>query len=187
MSDHDAYFEYLKGRSISGLFYRRLLLYPRLCRNIRGRALDVGCGLGDMLAYRPNTIGVDVNPRTVAFCQKRGLEVHLMTGSAIPFSEQSFDAAVLDNVLEHVADPVPLLTELRRILKPGGALLVGVPGERGYQSDADHKVFYDETKLVTVLRGARFACSRIFHVPWRSATLSRRMRQYCIYGVFVRS
>ena len=72
MTTHDEYFEYLKGRSRLGNVYRKYLLYPALCRRLEGRTLDVGCGIGDMLVHRGNTVGVDVNPRTVEFCKVAG-------------------------------------------------------------------------------------------------------------------
>ena len=65
-------------------------------------------------------------------------------------------------------------------------VLVGVPGERGYASDSDHKVFYDEPTLTAALASAGFAANRVRHVPWRSRMLSRTLRQYCVYAVFRR-
>jgi SAM-dependent methyltransferase len=183
---YDAYFEYLKSRSTLSRMYRRVILYPLLCRHLKGRTLDIGCGVGDMLAFRPNTVGTDVNPKTVAYCMERGLAAFTMEANRLPFRDHEFDSAVLDNVLEHVSDPRPLLREAARILKPAGVLLVGVPGERGYASDADHKVFYDEQALTSAVDAAGFRRMRLFHLPWRSRGLSKRVRQYCIYGVFSR-
>ena len=181
---YDAYFEYLKGRSRLSLFYRRFILYPLLCRYLKGRAVDIGCGVGDMLAFRPNTVGTDINPNTVAYCVERGLTAVAMDMNRLPFPDDEFDSAVLDNVLEHVPDPRTLLRETARILRPAGVLLVGVPGERGYASDADHKVFYDVETLTDTLERSGFRRTKLFHVPWRSRLLSKHVRQYCIYGVF---
>lgn len=184
MSEHDEYFEYLKGRSRAALLYRRWVLYPRLCRHLRGHALDIGCGVGDMLAFRPRTVGADINAKTVEYCRRRGLQVALMAPGSLPFRSHSFDSAILDNVLEHVADPRRLLDETHRVLKPDGVVLVGVPGERGYAWDSDHKVYYDEPKLIGTLRSHGFSCDTSFHVPFRSAALSAAVRQYCMYALF---
>ena len=184
MNDADRYFDYLKRRSKAALIYRRWFLYPRLCRYLRGDAIDIGCGVGDMLAFRPRTVGADVNPRTVEFCRSRGLQAVLMAPDSIPFDRHSFDSAILDNVLEHIADPRPLLEETRRILKPDGVVLVGVPGVRGYSWDSDHKVYYDEPALVRTMQTHGFAHQTSFHVPWRSEALSARVRQYCVYALF---
>ena len=186
MTDADAYFAYLKTRSWRAQLYRRLILYPLLNRHISGAALDVGCGLGDMLDFRPNTVGADVNPHAVDYCRGRGFDARLIEGGCLPFANGSFDTVVLDNVLEHVQNPQPLLDEIRRVLKCGGRVLVGVPGERGYASDSDHKVFYDQPRLTATLAAAGFDANRVLHVPCRSRLLSRTLRQYCVYGVFTR-
>lgn len=187
MDDRQAYFEYLKERSRLALAYRRWWLYPRLCRHLSGKVLDVGCGIGDMLGFRPNTVGVDINTGTVGFCRQRGLDARLMEPDSLPFPDASFDGAICDNVLEHIAVPAALLAEIRRVLTPNARFVVGVPGRRGYDHDPDHKVFYDEATLVATLAMSGFTCIVIFHVPFRCAWLDRNVRQYCVYAVFTRA
>ncbi len=188
MTDHDQYFSYLMHRSRLGELYRKYWLYPRLSRRLTGSALDIGCGIGDMLAFRPGTVGVDVNSRTVEYCCQRGLDAHLMQPDTLPFQASTFDSALLDNVLEHIAEPDRLLGEVLRVVRPGGHLLVGVPGIRGWHSDLDHKIFYDEKNLRSRLEKNGFVHVETFHAPLlKSAWLARRLRQYCIYGVFRRA
>lgn len=187
MADDDGYHDYLLKRSRLGLLYRTNILYPRIAPYLVGRTLDIGCGIGDMLGFRPGTIGVDINPNNVAYCQRNGYEAHLMEQDRLPFPDASFDSAILDNVLEHIAEPGPLLGEIYRILPADGTLIIGVPGELGYASDDDHKIFYDEHALVTCLAAAGYRTETIIHTPVKSALLNRRMRQYCVYGVFKRT
>lgn len=187
MTQYDEYFEYLRQRKRLGLWYRDLWLYPRICRHLSGAVLDVGCGIGDMVRYRPGTLGVDVNPKAVAFCQGLGLAVHRMHPDRLPFGEAAFDGAVLDNVLEHLEEPAPLLAEVRRVLKAEGTFVVGVPGQRGFDSDPDHKRHYPEAALVHAICSAGFELSRIFHQPFRSRLLDQHFRYYAIYGVFRRA
>jgi SAM-dependent methyltransferase len=187
MTDNDEYFEYLSRRSRLGALYRKCWLYPQLSRRLVGRTLDVGCGIGDMLAYRANTVGVDINPRTVAFCNARGSEAHLMNSDHLPFGPHEFESVLMDNVLEHLLDPAPLLAEVHRVLAVKGRLLIGVPGSKGWDSDPDHKVRYDEDSLVDTVQRLGFRHLETFHMPaWRSAWLDRMARQYCIYAVFER-
>ena len=179
---NQVYFEYLMRRSFLGDLYRRYVLYPRLNLHLKGRVLDVGCGIGDMLSYRKNTVGLDVNPLNVDFCQKRQLEAYVMKPDVIPFKDETFDSVLLDNVLEHIEKPSLLFKEIRRVLKPDGILLIGVPGIRGYESDDDHKVFYDEKKLHTLAQKNRFNVNHFFYTPLiKSTFLSKQLRQYCIY------
>ena len=179
---NQVYFEYLMRRSFLGDLYRRYVLYPRLNFHLKGRVLDVGCGIGDMLSYRQNTVGLDVNPLNVDFCQKRQLEAHMMKPDIIPFRDETFDSVLLDNVLEHIEKPSLLFKEIRRVLKPDGILLIGVPGIKGYQSDDDHKVFYDEKKLHALAKKNRFNVNHFFYTPLiKSKFLSKQLRQYCIY------
>lgn len=186
MNNHDSYFSYLQQRSWLGLAYRRWWLYPRLCRYLKGNVIDIGCGIGDMLSFRPRTVGVDINPINVAWCRAHGMNAQVMEPDHLPFSDAEFECALLDNVLEHLQSPMPLLKEIRRILVSDGILVVGVPGKCGYACDPDHKVYYDETALVAVMAKAGLAMETIFYMPIRSDWLDVRMRQYCIYGVFRR-
>jgi SAM-dependent methyltransferase len=187
MTTNDAYFDYLQSRSRLGALYRKHWLYPRLTRRLFGRTLDVGCGIGDMLDFRKDTVGVDINPHTVAFCNARGAQAHLMDSDTLPFDTAAFQSALLDNVLEHLLEPAPLLGEVRRVLRPAGRLLVGVPGQKGWGSDPDHKVRYDEGTLAETVTRLGFRHLETFHMPlFRSQWLDRNMRQYCIYAAFER-
>jgi SAM-dependent methyltransferase len=188
MTEHDQYFEYLMHRSRLGELYRKYWLYPRISGRLTGTTLDIGCGIGDMLAFRPGTVGVDVNQRTVEYCCQRGLDAHLMQPDVLPFADSTFDSVLLDNVLEHIAEPAPLLDEVRRVLRQGGRLLVGVPGIRGWNSDSDHKVYYDEQTLRSRIETSGFGHLETFHTPlWGSAWLAKKLRQYCVYGLFRRA
>lgn len=184
MKNYINYFDYLKKRSVYGLVYRRFYLYPRLCRFLNGRVLDVGCGIGDMLRFRKNTVGVDVNPTSVAWCRSQGFSVYHMETDRLPFSNGVFESVVLDNVMEHLVAPSSLIHEIKRVLVKGGTVIAGVPGKKGFMSDSDHKVFYSEDDLKRMMSESGFMCDRIFCTPIRSEWLNTRMRQYCVYGVF---
>jgi SAM-dependent methyltransferase len=186
--NRDEYFEYLTRRSRLGALYRANWLYPRLSRHLIGRTLDVGCGIGDMLVYRRNTVGVDINPHTVKYCRARGAEAHLMNVDELPFGRGEFDSVLMDNVLEHILEPERLLAEVRRVLVARGRLLIGVPGSKGWSSDPDHKVRYDEDSLASTGHRHGFRLLETFHTPlWRSAWMDRKLRQYCIYASFERT
>lgn len=186
MTASEDYFSYLKGRSLTGLIYRNWWLYPRICRYLPGSVLDVGCGIGDFLRFRRDAIGVDIIPAAVDWCRTLGLDARLMEVNQLPFGDATFDGVVLDNVLEHVAEPHALVTEVVRVLKPTARVVVGVPGRKGYASDPDHKVFYDEAKLVGLLQNYGLKQKKLFHMPVEAKFLDRSLSQYCLYGVFER-
>jgi SAM-dependent methyltransferase len=183
--DNIEYASYLRSRSLTGNLYRKYWLYPRLTKFLKGRTLDIGCGIGDMLGFRTHTVGVDINPHNVAFCKECGHDAQVMLPDLLPFRDTSFDSVLLDNVLEHIAEPTPLLAEIHRVLRPQGVVLIGVPGLRGQACDSDHKVFYDEAALADTADKNGFEVMNVFHMPFGSSLfLSRHLRQYCIYSVW---
>ena len=115
------------------------------------------------------------------------MKLGVMQPDELPFSSGEFDSVLMDNVLEHIPQPERLLSEVHRVLRPDGRLLVGVPGARGWASDPDHKVFYDQDKLSACMAAAAFKTVENFYTPlWRSVWMDRHLRQYCLYGVFSR-
>lgn len=186
MTPKTKYFEYLRGRSSLGFFYRKFILYPKLNKLLEARTLDIGCGVGDFLEFRPDTIGVDINKRCVAWCKEKGMNVKHMKIDILPFEDESFDSIMLDNVLEHINNPDPLLKEVYRVLKKQGKLVVGVPGILGYKYDDDHKTFYSKNDLVSKIGNSGFINQKIFGMPLNLDFLTTKIRQYCIYAQFIK-
>jgi SAM-dependent methyltransferase len=105
------------------------------------RLLDVGCGgawLGDHFG---DYTGIDVSPEAVEAALARGRRALLVDGEEpLPFDEASFDGVVLKDVLEHVADPVVLVREVRRVLRPGGRVFASSPdAQRWVWDDYTHR------------------------------------------------
>jgi SAM-dependent methyltransferase len=180
------YFEYLKTRSKLALFYRTNLVYPALKKVLSGKVLDIGCGIGDFLMCRPNTIGIDINELNVNYCKEQGWEAYPIQNDRFPFPDNSFDGAVLDNVLEHLTEPHITLLEAKRVLKNNARLIIAVPGIKGYTMDDDHKHFYDEVGMNKLLANFGFVNKSYLYRPtfFKSNFFSRKISQYCIYGVF---
>lgn len=97
----------------------------------KGRLLDVGCGSGrwllQMRALGWEVAGVDFDARAVVTARSKGLEVALGTLQQQGFPGSHFDVITLNHVIEHVPDPVEVLAECRRLLKPGGTLVLFTP------------------------------------------------------------
>lgn len=180
------YHNYLLQRSWKSLVYRKIFLYPRIKRHLKGRLLDVGCGIGDFLSCWKESIGLDVNPYNVEYCNNNGLKAVLLQSEHYPFEAQTFDSIVLDNVLEHIAQPDSMMNEISRILSLSGTFIIGVPGIRGYAADDDHKIYYDEISLNSLLQKHGFSNICYFHTPFRSTYLNKKISLYGVYGVFRR-
>lgn len=98
----------------------------------RGRLLDVGCGNGRVLAQMRElgweVMGVEPDSEAVRIAKERfGLDVFQGTLEEAKFPDNSFDAITMNHVIEHVPDPIGLLAECRRVLKPGGKLVMVTP------------------------------------------------------------
>lgn len=182
-SDSD-YFQYLAKRSLVGYLYRKFWLYPNLNSYLHGKTLDVGCGIGDFLGLRKNVVGTDINSKTVDYCKSMGYDVHLMLPDVLPFSDDSFDSIILDNVIEHISDPSMLLVEIARVLKVGGIFVVGVPGELGFALDTDHKQYYSQESISLILTPFKFEHLKTRCMPLPLSFLGERLRSYCIYGIY---
>jgi SAM-dependent methyltransferase len=111
----------------------------------RPRILDVGCGTGanlEMLGRFGEAHGVDVSTDALSFCRARGLE-NVRHGAAekLPYEDGSFDLVTGLDVVEHLDDDVAGLSEMRRVLRPGGRALLFVPAFMflwGVQDDVSH-------------------------------------------------
>jgi SAM-dependent methyltransferase len=81
------------------------------------RVLDIGCGANKI----PGAIGMDINPRTAADV------IHDLDELPYPFDDDEFDEVVGRHVIEHVRDPLAVMSELHRITRPGGMVKIVVP------------------------------------------------------------
>ena len=91
------------------------------------RVLEVGCGPGDA-APRIATSGVeveavDISPRMVELATARGVAARIADVQALPFQDASFDCVLAAWMLYHVPDVDRALSELARVLRPGGRLV----------------------------------------------------------------
>ena len=96
------------------------------------RVLDAGCGTGGWAAMvaAPEVVGVDSSEAAVEAARARGVDARLAEIEALPFDDGTFDVAMCNAVLYHLADPDAGLRELARVLRPGGRFVGGytIPG-----------------------------------------------------------
>lgn len=99
--------------------------------------LDVGCNVGALLAdcAKPypamRLAGVDVNPTAIEKARRLlpAADLHCVDGDRLPFADSAFDCVTCIEVLEHIPTErrAASLKEMRRVLKPGGTLVLRTP------------------------------------------------------------
>jgi ubiquinone/menaquinone biosynthesis C-methylase UbiE len=113
------------------------LLRPWIARRALGRVLDVGCGSGNLLRLLAEAgarvdayAGIDPAPAMLRMAREK-LRVSTIRGGvlaapaeALPFENGRFDTAISVSTLHDWADPLAGLGEIRRVLRPGGELLL---------------------------------------------------------------
>ena len=125
---------------------RRLDLLRRHVDLEGKRILDIGCGIGAFVRrlaeFSKDVYGTDIDRESV----RRGSEalpnLALAVGEHAPFREATFDVILLHEVLEHVDNDVATLKEARRLLAPGGKIVIFCPN-RLYPFET-HGVFFGE-------------------------------------------
>ena len=113
---------------------RRYLLKSLLSGKNPKRILDIGCGTGETLTFlqklfpEARLYGIDTSDKAVAYTKKRGHQ-HVVNASAesIPEKKETFDVILLLDVLEHIRKDSQVLLEVKRVLIPGGILLITSP------------------------------------------------------------
>lgn len=109
--------------------------YEETARIVAGkRVLDLGCNVGYgtevMLATAASAAGLDVSPRSVEAARTRlgkAVDIRLYNGLRSDFPDQSFDAVVSLQVIEHISDYNTYFSEILRLLRPGGVALLTTP------------------------------------------------------------
>ena len=115
----------------NGLTSSAFLWVPR---NVR--VLDVGCGFGESLGYHTargcDVYGVEADENIRRVVEKFGYKVHVGLFDDKVYEQDFFDYVTLDQVIEHVTDPLTTLRGVARILKPGGTAILSTPNAHGW-------------------------------------------------------
>ena len=110
---------------------RRLRLARRYVDLEGRRILDIGCGVGAFVRrlrdYSPYVCGIDIDAERVTEGGREVPDLGLAVGEYLPFRDDSFDIVLLHEVLEHVTDDLATLREARRVLAPGGRVVIFCP------------------------------------------------------------
>lgn len=132
LDSYDAYIDYQIREA-----QRAIPFLARFFDICNAQVLEIGAGRGGKgIAYagagmRVTSLDVDVPSLELGLqaARSRGLDIRFLAGDGtrLPFGAAAFDAILLDSVIEHVLDPLALLQECTRVLKPGGIVFVVFP------------------------------------------------------------
>ena len=145
-----------------------------------GRLLDIGCAWGGYLVRMRElgweVHGIELNPRAAAFAREElGLEnVRCGSFDDLDYPPQHFDVVHMSMVLEHLYDPGGALEKIKRLLRPGGQLILSVPDVSGVEMQLfrhkcytlqvpQHLSHFSPQTLSRFLEKAGFEVERVLH------------------------
>lgn len=159
------------------------------------RALEIGTGTGRLLdalnARGVDATGVELRPDLIDKARRffGPLPIQLVTGTALPYADGSFDVAMSFDVFEHIPDSDAHLAEVHRVLRPGGAYLIQTPNKwtntvfetirwRSFtRFREDHCSLHTLKQLIARLRRSGFE-ARVYDVPVVNAFFREKVRTY---------
>ncbi|HUG54506.1 MAG TPA: class I SAM-dependent methyltransferase [Vicinamibacteria bacterium] len=147
----------------------------------RSRVLDAGCGRSLFTEIRPDwpfsIVAADVDHDLLASRRAEFPAVRWVVGQAhpLPFRDGAFDGLFAGELVEHLADPAAGIDEFRRVLRPGGALVLTTPNrrrlanvvdgsERPYSPDHLSELSYDEVGALLGAHGFEVTASTGVHL-----------------------
>lgn len=124
--------------------------------------LDIGCGVGtnyEMLGRHGNVSCLEYSRYAIDYCRQCGMNNVVEGGiNSIPYGDNSFDVVTAFDVIEHVEDDKAAVSEMIRVCKNGGIIVITVPAYMFLWSYNDvfnhHKRRYDREQIVNLVKGS---------------------------------
>lgn len=206
--------KFLKAEPDPAFARRAKIILSGLELKKRDKIVDIGCGRGfyvnllSQLNLDLEVFGLDLNEKYLEVAKSlKGKRFYLKKGSALnlPFKANSFDKAIASEILEHLGNDQKAISEIYRVLKPGGIALISVPNknypflwdplnwilEKFFSKHvpaniwwlagiwADHVRLYEESELKTKLKKAGFKVEKC----WHSTHYCFPFSHFLLYGI----
>lgn len=193
------YANYFEGMNINKrTFYERV---KRISDKVKSKdkMLDVGSALGDSLVEArklgwKNLYGVELSKYAASKAKKRGLNIKSGTLISAKYPSNFFDAVTLQDVVEHMTDPIKDSKEIRRVLKPDGFVFMVTPDVGGlwqkslgslwyHYKPGEHIMYFSQKTLQDLLKKSGFRnikTRRTYHVMSVEYIFSR-LKYYAPY------
>jgi ubiquinone/menaquinone biosynthesis C-methylase UbiE len=135
------------------------------------RILDVGCGEGHITARMREVFpgaefsALDYSLSAIARANQLfpGIEFVVADACSPPYKSDYFEVVVCNNLFEHIPDPVRLLSALRRVLKPGGYLIISTPSR--YRFDNLLRVMFGKSvRFMSAQHVTEYSVGQVFEL-----------------------
>jgi len=154
--------DYANNHHFNKIFHNQINKIHQYLKN--GSILDIGCSNGEFLALARESgyevHGVELNESTASIAINNGISVSVSTLEHAHFPSNTFDIVRLGDILEHVTDAKGFITEVHRVLKPGGITLINTP---------NHDAFFPK---------ATYFLFKKFGIPWSHPTPPHHLNQF---------
>lgn len=159
-----------------GAAYLSELLAVRALLPWSGRGLEIGVGSARFAAPLGVEFGIDPALAMLEYARARGVRGACAVAESLPFANAAFDYALVVTTICFVEDAAAMLAEAHRVLKPGGALVIGFIDRasalgRQYQAHREENVFYRDAKFYSGDEVERLLADAGFGAPVWAQTL----------------
>jgi len=156
-----------------------------------GKGLEIGVGTGRFASQLGIQYGIDPSKRMLEIAKKRGIKAKLGCGEKLPFANGTFDYVAIIITICFVKDPIKVLSEVRRVLKKDGKIIIGIIDKNSFLGkfyQRKKSVFYKQanffgvkelTSLLETLGFKKFSYYQtVFKIPEEISSIEKPKRGY---------
>lgn len=128
-----------------------------------GEGLEIGVGTGRFASSLGIKYGIDPSLKMIKVAKSRGIDVRLGRGEKVPFPDGSFEYTVIIITLCFVKNPIKVISEAARVLKPGGKIIIGIVDKKSFLG-----VYYRNKKSIFYKKARFFSADEVKEILSRA-------------------